>query len=122
MSADFENRELTAHTTQLQQAARAVLVQASTVISEGSIIEDTSGYNPSLHGIHIDDERRRLNDDWNRRTITGDENGNQIRFQSESSISVDDSTVVEGHHELDESDLNKDQSAYRSIDRGRQVF
>ena len=58
----FENSELTAHTMLLQQAARAVLVEASTVMSEGSIVEDTSGYNPSLHGIPIDDERRRLID------------------------------------------------------------
>ena len=45
----FKNSELTAHTTLLQQAARAVLVEASIVMSEGSIAEDTSSYNPPLH-------------------------------------------------------------------------
>ena len=59
----FEKSESTAHTMLLQQAARAVLVEAITVMSEESIVENTSSYDPSLHGIPIDDERRRLIDD-----------------------------------------------------------
>ena len=102
----FENSELPAHTTLLQQAARTVLVEASTVMSEGSVAEDTSSYNPSLHGIPVDDERRRLIDKWIHETRVGDEVDNQIRLQSESSIDTPASTVVESHSQFDASDLH----------------
>lgn len=119
LPAGFENLELTAHTTQLQQAARNVLVEASTARSERSIAEDTSGYNPSLHGIPVDDARRRLIDDWNSKTMVGDENDNQIGLQFESSIDGSASTVVESHPELDELDENIDRRIHKILHAAR---